>query len=126
MLHHVARNAGLGETASKKMFGGFDFGRLNPVPLRFDEQYRCYPVSFCDKSHLEDGDKILLPPSALEMLARMDIAYPMLFQLENESMGRKTHCGVLEFSAQEGSCYMPYWVRRGTFLSRKGFTIGVR
>lgn len=24
---------------------------------RFDEQYRCYPVSFCDKDHLEDGDK---------------------------------------------------------------------
>ena len=23
----------------------------------FDEHYRCYPVSFVDKSHLEDGDK---------------------------------------------------------------------
>jgi hypothetical protein len=27
------------------------------VTSRFDEHYRVYPVSFCDKAHLEDGDK---------------------------------------------------------------------
>ncbi|KUF86020.1 hypothetical protein AM588_10001089 [Phytophthora nicotianae] len=43
----------------------FNFGDF---PQRFDEHYRVYPVSFCDKAHLEDGDKILLPPSALETL----------------------------------------------------------
>jgi len=87
------------------------------LPTTFDEQYRCYPVSFCDKDHLEDGDKILLPPSALDTLARLHIDYPMLFRLENEHTTRHTHCGVLEFSAPEGSCYLPYWMMQNLCLT---------
>lgn len=34
----------------------------------------------------------------------------MLFKVTNEGVNRYSHCGVLEFSATEGSCYMPYWV----------------
>lgn len=34
----------------------------------------------------------------------------MLFQLSNESVGKITHCGVLEFTADEGLVYFPYWV----------------
>ena len=34
----------------------------------------------------------------------------MLFRLENENTSRHTHCGVLEFTAPEGSVYLPYWV----------------
>lgn len=34
----------------------------------------------------------------------------MLFKIVNEGANRHSHCGVLEFSAPEGSCYMPYWV----------------
>ena len=34
----------------------------------------------------------------------------MLFKVESRSTGRSTHCGVLEFSADEGMVYMPYWV----------------
>lgn len=34
----------------------------------------------------------------------------MLFQLINESVGKTTHCGVLEFTADEGIVYFPYWV----------------
>ncbi len=35
----------------------------------------------------------------------------MLFRVENKRQGRTTHCGVLEFVAEEGHVYMPYWVR---------------
>lgn len=35
----------------------------------------------------------------------------MLFKVINEGANRHSHCGVLEFSAPEGSCFMPYWVR---------------
>ncbi|KAL4155088.1 hypothetical protein PRNP1_007202 [Phytophthora ramorum] len=110
------------------MFGGFG-GDGNPFgvqfnfgdfPQRFDEHYRVYPVSFCDKAHLEDGDKILLPPSALEMLARLHIEYPMLFKVTNEGVERSSHCGVLEFSAPEGSCYMPYWMMQNLFVKEGG------
>ncbi|KAG1691229.1 hypothetical protein DVH05_027091 [Phytophthora capsici] len=110
------------------MFGGFG-GDGNPFgvqfnfgdfPQRFDEHYRVYPVSFCDKAHLEDGDKILLPPSALETLARLHIEYPMLFKVTNEGVDRSSHCGVLEFSAPEGSCYMPYWMMQNLFVKEGG------
>ncbi|RLN20130.1 hypothetical protein BBJ28_00011500 [Nothophytophthora sp. Chile5] len=130
----------------------------------FDEHYRVYPVSFCDKAHLEDGDKsaliastawnfcakrgfgtnrcvalrrfaVLLPPSALETLgsfaiaslsvllpysARLHIEYPMLFKVTNEGVERSSHCGVLEFSAPEGSCYMPYWMMQNLFVKEGG------
>jgi ubiquitin fusion degradation protein 1 len=34
----------------------------------------------------------------------------MLFKVENGATGRFTHCGVLEFIAQEGHVYLPRWV----------------
>ena len=38
------------------------------------------------------------------------IDYPMLFELHNPVTERTSHCGVLEFIAEEGMIYMPYWV----------------
>ncbi|TKY48404.1 Ubiquitin fusion degradation protein 1-like [Spatholobus suberectus] len=76
----------------------------------FEQIYRCYPVSFIEKSDLEKGDKIIMPPSALDRLASLHIEYPMLFQLKNPSAGRVTHCGVLEFVSDEGIIYIPYWM----------------
>lgn len=35
----------------------------------------------------------------------------MLFKLEGVTSKRHTHCGVLEFIAEEGVIYMPHWVR---------------
>ena len=34
----------------------------------------------------------------------------MLFELRNDDAERVSHCGVLEFVAEEGRIYMPYWV----------------
>lgn len=42
--------------------------------------------------------------------ATLHIDYPMLFELHNPSAGRTSHCGVLEFIADEGMIYLPYWV----------------
>jgi hypothetical protein len=53
---------------------------------------------------------VILPASALEHLTRLHIQFPMLFKLINKSKNRETHCGVLEFVAEEGRCYLPYWV----------------
>ncbi|RHY38384.1 hypothetical protein DYB34_011063 [Aphanomyces astaci] len=63
---------------------------------------------------------VLLPPSALETLAQMHVEYPMLFKIINEGVERSSHCGVLEFSAPEGSCYMPYWMMQNMFLNEGG------
>lgn len=52
-----------------------------------------------------------MPPSALEQLTRLNIEYPMIFKLTNKKTKRSTHCGVLEFVADEGKVYLPHWVR---------------
>jgi ubiquitin fusion degradation protein 1 len=91
----------------------------------FDEQYHCYSMAVCGRSNLDDGDKILLPPSALDILARMSVAYPMLFELTNTTVGKRTHGGVLEFTADEGCCYLPFWMMQGLFLE-EGALLSVR
>lgn len=49
--------------------------------------------------------------------ARLHIVYPMLFKLSNSRSGRNTHCGVLEFVADEGKIYLPYWVSGHSVVS---------
>jgi ubiquitin fusion degradation protein 1 len=55
----------------------------------------------------------------------MNVEYPMLFQLNNRSMNRTTHCGVYEFSAPEGCCYLPFWMMQNLMLG-EGATIIVK
>jgi ubiquitin fusion degradation protein 1 len=95
-------------------FGGGDRGNRSSL---FEAQYRAYPVSFIDRSELDKGDKIILPPSALDRLSQLgDLDFPMLFNVENVKEKTKTHCGVLEFIADEGVCYLPYWMMQNLRL----------
>lgn len=83
------------------------------LPRRFDEYYRCYPLSMMpgpDRDHLNYGGKIFLPGSALDKLSRLHVTYPMLFELINGASDRMTHAGVLEFTAEEGKIYLPSWL----------------
>ncbi|WVZ25287.1 hypothetical protein V8G54_003831 [Vigna mungo] len=104
----------------------------------FEQIYRCYPASFIEKilsylifclfifpllilqPQIESGDKIIMPPSALDRLvlsaASLHIDYPMLFELRNDAAERVSHCGVLEFIAEEGMIYMPYWMMENMLL----------
>jgi len=34
----------------------------------------------------------------------------MQFRIVNPTMKKKTYCGVLEFIAEEGKCYLPNWM----------------
>ncbi|XP_036592793.1 ubiquitin recognition factor in ER-associated degradation protein 1-like [Trichosurus vulpecula] len=87
---------------------------------RFSTQYRCFSVSMLagpnDRSYVEKGGKIIMPPSALEQLSQLNITYPMLFKLTNKNSNRMTHCGVLEFMADEGICYLPHWMMQNLLL----------
>uniref|UniRef100_A0A8C1DIM7 Ubiquitin recognition factor in ER-associated degradation protein 1 n=1 Tax=Cyprinus carpio carpio TaxID=630221 RepID=A0A8C1DIM7_CYPCA len=91
---------------------------------RFSTQYRCYSVSMLagpnDRSDVEKGGKIIMPPSALDQLSRLNITYPMLFKLTNKNSDRMTHCGVLEFVADEGICYLPHWMMQNLLLEEGG------
>ncbi|UYV80673.1 UFD1L [Cordylochernes scorpioides] len=91
---------------------------FNPMQT-FQSQYRCYSASMfpgADRKDVERGGKIIMPPSALEQLTRLNIMYPMVFKVANPINSRYTHCGVLEFIADEGKVYLPYWMMRYLFL----------
>lgn len=105
---------------SKMYFDGFGYHGNS-----FEQTYRCYPASFIDKPQLESGDKIIMPPSALDRLASLHIDYPMLFELRNAATERVSHCGVLEFIAEEGMIYMPYWMMQNLLL-QEGDTVCVK
>ncbi|KAI9853149.1 MAG: ubiquitin fusion degradation protein [Thelocarpon superellum] len=85
----------------------------------FDEQYRCYPVAMLagpDREYANNGSKVFMAPSALDKLTRLHITYPMLFELINGAKERVTHSGVLEFIAEEGKIYLPYWMMQSLLL----------
>ncbi|KAJ1653774.1 ubiquitin fusion degradation protein [Dispira simplex] len=80
---------------------------------QFNEHFRCYSVAMMAgamRDNVNYGGKVILPPSSLDKLTRLNIMYPMIFTLENESQQRSTHAGVLEFTAEEGRVYLPYWM----------------
>lgn len=80
--------------------------RLQP----FSGHFRCRPVAFAGKDALENGDKIILPQSALRTLTQLQVQYPMSFRLTNVRNNKSTHVGVMEFSAEEGVAYVPFWI----------------
>ncbi|KAK9465006.1 ubiquitin fusion degradation protein UFD1-domain-containing protein [Lipomyces arxii] len=89
--------------------GGWGFDRNQ----KFSEYFRCYPVVMMpgtERDNLNYGGKIILPPSALNKLTRLNISYPMLFELKNEDLELVSHAGVLEFIAEEGRVYLPQWM----------------
>lgn len=69
-----------------------------------------------ERSDVEKGGKIIMPPSALDTLTRLNVEYPMLFKLTNKKKTRTSHAGVLEFVADEGKCYLPYWMMDNLLL----------
>ncbi|CBZ53842.1 Ubiquitin fusion-degradation protein (ISS),related [Neospora caninum Liverpool] len=109
---HVANLLGMGDVE-----GGARSG--------FSQCYSCFPVSFIGKDDMEKGNKILLPQSALHALARLHISWPMLFEVVNEAKDRRTHTGVLEFIAEEGTCHFPYWMMQNLGLE-EGDIVRVR
>ncbi|KXS21630.1 UFD1-domain-containing protein [Gonapodya prolifera JEL478] len=92
--------------------------------LRQTEMFRAYSVAMKEGNERTDvnfGGKILLPPSALDKLSRLHIEYPMQFQLSNASSDRVTHAGVLEFIAEEGRVYLPNWMMNTLLLEQGDF-----
>lgn len=111
----------------------FSLSLFNDILRPFNITYRCWSVSMLPGTEREDVERggksknlfnllfcpifinidhfiVIMPPSALDMLTRLNINYPMLFKLSNRRTNRHTHCGVLEFIADEDKIYIPYWV----------------
>ncbi|XP_039752596.1 ubiquitin fusion degradation protein 1 homolog [Pararge aegeria] len=97
----------------------FGFNMFHEMTRPFTMTYRCFSVSMMpgnERQDVERGGKIIMPPSALELLTRLNIEYPMIFKLTNKKTKRITHCGVLEFVADEGRVYLPHWMMANLVL----------
>lgn len=85
----------------------------------FNQEYSVYSIAMLDGStyreDVDQGGKVIMPTSALEKLARLNIEYPMMFSIETR-VKTTTHCGVLEFVAREGTINMPHWMMRNLAL----------
>lgn len=92
----------------------FQFGRRTHRTAFF-EMYKAFPASFFGKEEVEKGNMsndyiVILPSSAANHLFSMHIDSAMLFKITNTQLNIHSHCGVLEFTAEEGCCLLPYWV----------------
>ena len=78
----------------------------------FIEVYNAFPAAVMGRPEIDPTNSIILPPSALAKLSLMkdfgNSKDPVLFRILNIQLGIYTHCGVTEFTAQEGTCYLPY------------------
>jgi len=98
----------------------FGFNMFHDVGRPFNNQYKCFSVALLpgnERSDVERGGKIIMPSSALDQLTRLNIVYPMLFKLTNKKTKRETHSGVLEFVADEGKVYLPFWMMRNLMMN---------
>lgn len=90
------------------------FSQMHPIQQTFEDHFRCYPIRMMKEAGNKEisnyGGKIFLPQSTLHKLTMLNIRYPMLFKLSTTNTGKYTHSGVLEFTADEGRCYLPDWM----------------
>eukprot|EP00042_Codosiga_hollandica_P038347 m.311615 g.311615 ORF g.311615 m.311615 type:complete len:380 (+) comp55364_c0_seq3:110-1249(+) len=94
----------------------------------FNGSLRCYSMVFLhdkDRREADCGGKVILPPSALAVLIDANLPNPWMFSVKNiRQPAHVTHCGVLEFVAEEGRAYLPSWMMR-TLLLRDGDTASI-
>ena len=69
----------------------------------FKQKYHAYSPAYWSSDNrvkLEQGDKIVLPASALEQLSRMQVQFPIMFEISHvsELLPKKSHCSVMEFT----------------------------
>jgi len=88
----------------------FGLGVPRPRLQTFFDSFRAFPPAFFGKEVIEKGNKIILPTEVAQKLVLLNISYPMMFEVRNSQAGLATHCGVLEFSAEDGTCILPLWV----------------
>ncbi|TVU21954.1 hypothetical protein EJB05_31625 [Eragrostis curvula] len=84
----------------------------------FVQYYRCLPTSYLGRGDIvEDGNKVFLPTSAVDRVCSLNLEWPLHFRIQNPSTGRASHCGMLEFVAEEGFIHVPTWFDLSSWLT---------
>ena len=85
----------------------------------FWKRFRCISAVMAEEDKIEGTGKVCLPASCLELIygnrASMHLSAsgnfaPMTFELCGIESKVQTYCGVLEFTAQEGTVVVPSWM----------------
>ncbi|CAD8104119.1 unnamed protein product [Paramecium primaurelia] len=74
------------------------------------EHLTVYSASSYGRPQINNGNKILLPASALQQLIFIKQNGPMIFKIQSTQSQKFTYVGVLEFVAEEGTCIIPDWL----------------
>jgi len=77
--------------------------------IEFTEVFKAASLSATRAAEERGGDRVTLPPSALRALdfkGAMDVRGPITFELSTRE-GARTHAGVLEFTAEDGTVGLP-------------------
>ncbi|KAJ2510988.1 ubiquitin fusion degradation protein [Coemansia sp. RSA 2049] len=82
---------------------------------QFRRTYCAFPIDAHpdgNKQHLNNGGMIFMPSSALEVFNHPGVVLPLQLRLQNDESDEAicTHCGLLEFTAEEGRVYLPQWM----------------
>jgi hypothetical protein len=77
---------------------------------------------------LNHGDKVVLPPSALEQLLLQvgnsgALPSPLTFELRHPHSGATIHCGVKEFSSESSTIQLPNWIRESLGLNSGDYVL---
>ena len=95
----------------------------------FIEIYRAFPAAMVYREDIELTNSIILPQSALGKLSVMknfgNSKDPILFRILNIELNIFTHCGVADFTAEEGVCYIPTNMFERLCLT-EGQTVNIR
>ncbi|KAI0797602.1 ubiquitin fusion degradation protein UFD1-domain-containing protein [Abortiporus biennis] len=87
-----------------------------PRPGDYDHYFKAYSMAMLpgkERDNVSYGGKIIMPPSALAQITQMDLPSPWMFKLRNpKNPAASTHCGVLEFIADEGNVHLPHWMMK--------------
>ena len=77
----------------------------------FIEVYKAFPSYYCGREDIDISNNIILPESALKELSKLknfgDSKNPLFFRIWNFEQNVSTMCGVADFTAEEGTCYLP-------------------
>lgn len=87
-----------------KMFFSL-FGRWSETP-----SWRLRPYKYSEDSENNFGGKVFLPQSILEDFVVLQIQPPYTFKISHVDNTIFTHCGVLEFTAEEDTIIVPSWM----------------
>ncbi|KAM0909047.1 hypothetical protein ACQ4PT_015102 [Festuca glaucescens] len=76
----------------------------------YAQYLRCRPMALLGRgtaADYDDGNRVVMPQSALDRLGSVEVEYPLLFRIHNTRTLETSHVGVQEFVADEGFVHVP-------------------